>query len=104
MGGRSQERTRKCAARRRSFGICKAESRKVGKEKEPEMMITVHLSDGRKITKDEERLEFFSNKEYFKTVGMPRVGNSKITINLDHVVDMRPAEPDEIKHAEIHGW
>lgn len=79
------------------------------------MMITVHLSDGRKITKDEIKLNWFSPSLGY-TVGAtdggdlnceafrPLVDEGSITVNLDHVVDMRPAEPDEIEHAKIHGW
>lgn len=68
------------------------------------MIITVHLSDGRKITKDENRLRFFSGGRAKKTDRRPRVDEGFIAINLDHVVDMRPAEDDEIEHAKIHGW
>ena len=68
------------------------------------MIITVHLSDGRKITKDENRLRFFSGRRAEKLDRRPRVDEGFIAINLDHVVDMRPAEDDEIEHAKIHGW
>lgn len=68
------------------------------------MIITVHLSDGRKITKDENRLRFFSGGLAEKMDKWPRVDEGFIAINLDHVVDMRPAEDDEIEHAKIHGW
>lgn len=77
------------------------------------MMVTLHLSDGRKITKDESKLNWFStaklagsNSAYADIARrtIPDIEEGVITINLDHVVDMRPAEPDEIKHAEIHGW
>ena len=78
--------------------------------------ITVHLSDGRKITKDREKLIFFRNSmmgfyidndgcavEYFGD-DLRLVQDGYISVNLHHVIDMRPAEEDEIKHAEIHGW
>ena len=35
---------------------------------------------------------------------IPDYGDGYITVNLDNVVDMRPAEDDEIEHAKIHGW
>ena len=66
------------------------------------MMITVHLSDGRKITKDEEHLLFFRDG-----IRLPEAGDVEpgyILINLAQVVDIRPAEEDEIEHAKIHGW
>ena len=77
------------------------------------MMITLHLSDGRKITKDDSKLKWFStaklagsNCAYADISGrsIPDIEEGCITINLDHVVDMRPAEPDEIEHAKKHGW
>lgn len=75
-------------------------------------MITIHLSDGRKITKDEGKLLFFWSPKNdtikstftYNQLGCPKVKDGCITINLDHVVDMRPAEEDEIRHAEIHGY
>lgn len=68
------------------------------------MMVTVHLSDGRKITKDEKHLKFFTGETCRKQNVLPPICEGYITINFDHVVDMRPAERDEIEHAEIHGW
>lgn len=66
------------------------------------MMITVHLSDGRKITKDPTKLKFIIDPEGWN--GEKMVEEGCITINWLNVVDMRPAEEDEIQHAEIHGW
>ena len=66
------------------------------------MMITVHLSDGRKITKDADRLVFYNPLQ--KTGILPDVQDGVININTLHVVDMRPADETEIKQAEIHGW
>lgn len=81
------------------------------------MMITLHLVDGRKITKDKDKLLFFSMqcgyamdsnggvRRYRLIDGiLPGISDGYITVNLDHVVDMRPAEEDEIQHAQIHGW
>lgn len=76
------------------------------------MMITVHLSDGRKITKDSGKLLFFfppkndtmQSTWTYEQLGCPKVKEDHITINLSHVVDMRPADEIEKKHAEIHGW
>ena len=76
------------------------------------MMITIHLSDGRKITKDENKLHWFTTSKVRRENGypdmppeeVPDIMEGCITINLDHVVDIRPAEPDEIEHAKIHGW
>ena len=63
------------------------------------MIVTVHLTDHRKITKDLDKLLFFySNDDEFE------IKEGCITINLRNVVDIRPAEPDEIAHAEIHGY
>lgn len=67
------------------------------------MMITVHLSDGRKITKDSNRLIFLTDPEGTAD-GQQMIQDGCITINWSHVVDMRPADEIEIKHAEIHGW
>lgn len=66
------------------------------------MMVTLHLSDGRKITKDWNKLIFFDNSTLENA--NPGVKKGFITVNLNQVVDMRPAEPDEIEHAQIHGW
>ena len=68
------------------------------------MMITVHLSDGRKITKDSENLVFFTMTEEFAEDLAEKIEPGKIVVNADRIVDMRPAEPDEIEHAKIHGW
>ena len=64
------------------------------------MIVTLHLSDGRKITKDEDKLILFDGG--YDDIPIPKDGY--IAVNINHVVDMRPAEDDEIKHAEIHGW
>lgn len=66
------------------------------------MMITVHLSDGRKITKDEDKLVFYNPIQ--RTGILPDVQDGVININTLHVIDMRPADEIEIKQAEIHGW
>lgn len=66
------------------------------------MMVTLHLSDGRKITKDESKLIYY-DETTLENVN-PAVKEGYITVNLNQVVDMRPAEPDEIEHARIHGW
>lgn len=68
------------------------------------MMITVHLSDGRKITKDKDKLHWFTATGCLSMGALPLVEEGFITINLDNVLDMRPAEQDEIEHATIHGW
>lgn len=68
------------------------------------MMITVHLADGRKITKDTDKLKFFTGESCRYANGLPEIEEGKIAINVDNVLDMRPAEPDEIEHAKIHGW
>lgn len=66
------------------------------------MMITVHLSDGRKITKDEGKLVFYNPLQ--RTGVLPDAMDGYININTLHVIDMRPADEIEIKQAEIHGW
>lgn len=66
------------------------------------MMITVHLSDGRKITKDTRKLVFYNPMQCIGR--LPDVQDGVININTLHVVDMRPADEIEKKHAEIHGW
>jgi len=65
------------------------------------MIVTVHLTDHRKITKDFEKLLFFNSND---DASIPAVCEDCITVNLRNVVDIRPAEPDEIAHAEIHGY
>lgn len=66
-------------------------------------MITVHLSDGRKITKDSERLIFIFDPEEIVD-SKQLIAEGQITINWQHVVDMRPADEIEKEHARIHGW
>ena len=66
------------------------------------MMITVHLSDGRKITKESDRLVFYNPLQ--RTGILPDVQEGVININTLHVIDVRPADEIEIKQAEIHGW
>lgn len=66
------------------------------------MMITVHLSDGRKITKDSDRLLFFRDGIRMPTSDDLQEGH--ILLNFAHVIDIRPADEIEKKHAEIHGW
>ena len=68
------------------------------------MYVTLHLVDGRKITKDMDRLTFFAPSIMAQFQNMPPVNDGYITVNLESVVDMRPAEEDEIEHAKIHGW
>jgi hypothetical protein len=66
------------------------------------MMITVHLSDGRKITKDTSKLVFYNPLQC--TGVLPDVQEGVININTIHVVDMRLADDIEKEHARIHGW
>lgn len=66
------------------------------------MMITVHLSDGKTITKDESKLVFYNPMT--RTGILPDAREGVININTMHVVYMRPADEIEKKHAEIHGW
>lgn len=66
------------------------------------MFVTLHLVDGRKITKDTNLLMFYNPLQ--RTSVLPDVQEGFININMLHVVDMRPAEDDEIEHAKIHGW
>lgn len=66
------------------------------------MVITVHLSDGRKITKDEKKLVFYNPLAC--TGILPDAKEGIININTMHVVDMRPADDVEKAHAKIHGW
>ena len=64
------------------------------------MYITLHLVDGRKITKERENLIILRPQSKFT----PDVEPGKITVNWSNVVDMREAEEDEVSHARIHGW
>ena len=66
-------------------------------------MITVHLSDGRKITRDSNRLIFLTDPEG-PDDGQQMIQDGCIAINWQHVVDMRPADEIEKEHARIHGW
>ena len=61
------------------------------------MYITVRMSNSKKITGRKENLIFFKNE-------ISRVEEGKITINVNHVLYVRPAKDDEIEHAKIHGW
>lgn len=65
------------------------------------MLITIHLSDGRKITKDT------GNIAIFLEGSKPQLDHFKeghILINQAHIIDMRAANKEEIEHAKIHGW
>lgn len=65
------------------------------------MMITLHLSDGRKITKDTSMLiPYDPIKDPFRR----KVAEGCITVNVHHIVDFRPARPDEIEHEKKYGW
>ena len=64
------------------------------------MYITLHLTDGRKITKERQNLIILRPQSKFT----PDVEPGKITVNWQNVVDMREAEEDEVSHARIHGW
>ena len=65
------------------------------------MYITLHLSDGRKITKDKGKLRVVTTHGAFCDKD---VEEGTIVVSAQHIVDMRPAEQDEINHAKIHGW
>ena len=64
------------------------------------MYITLHLTDGRKITKERENLIILRPESMLVADVVP----GKITVNWQNVVDMREAEEDEVSHARIHGW
>ena len=64
------------------------------------MFVTLHLVDGRKITKERENLIVLQPQSMFT----PDIEQGKIIINWQNVVDMRPAEDYEIEHAKINGW
>ena len=67
------------------------------------MIITVHMLDGRKITQDTDKLLCFS-PTMRRPDGIPEVKDGFIIINLDNVLYMHPADDEEKKHMEIHGW
>ena len=67
------------------------------------MYITLHLSDGEKITKEHDRLKFIADPDGLMD-GFQLIEEGCITVNWDHVVYMHPAEDEEIKHSKIHGW
>jgi hypothetical protein len=48
--------------------------------------------------------QFITDPEKMVFHGELMVEEGCITINWSNVVDMRPAEDDEIEHAQIHGW
>lgn len=64
------------------------------------MYVTLHLSDGRKITQERENLIILRPNSQYK----PDAVEGKITVNWGHVMYMHPAEDEEIKHSKIHGW
>ena len=79
------------------------------------MIITVHMSNGEKITQEHDNIHFFSptmckrsDKEYpdliRDTYNIPIICNGSITINLDNVLYMHTPDEDELKHMENHGW
>ena len=63
------------------------------------MYITLRMSNGKKITGQMENLLFFSTSN-----GDPYLDPTKLNINLDQVLYIRPATEEEIAHAQIHGW
>ena len=64
------------------------------------MYITLHLVDGRKITKERENLIILRPQSKFT----PDVEPGKITVNWSNIVYMCEAEPEEIEHSRTHGW
>lgn len=66
------------------------------------MIITMHLSDGRKVTKDADRIVLY--RKGFWVPSPEDIQDGHIFVNFDHVIDMRPADEIEQKHAQIHGW
>jgi len=76
------------------------------------MYITIRMSNGKKITADESKLNWFTpsamrcNESYpdLAPEQVPEITEGCITINLDHVMYMRPAYDHEVEHNEIHGW
>lgn len=66
------------------------------------MIITLHLSDGRKITQDVDKLIFFDSTTLERD--NPDIRDGFITVNLNHVLYMHTADEDELKHLENHGW
>lgn len=63
------------------------------------MYITLRMSNGKKITGQMGNLIFFSTSN-----GDSSVDPTKLNINLDQVLYIRPATEEEIAHAQIHGW
>lgn len=64
------------------------------------MYVTLQLSNGLKITQERENLIILRPSTKFK----PEAEKGKITVNWSHVIFMRLAEDEEIKHSKIHGW
>ena len=63
------------------------------------MYITLRMSNGKKITGQMGNLLFF-----LPSNGDSSVDPTKLNINLDQVLYIRPATEEEIAHAQIHGW
>ena len=64
------------------------------------MMVTLHLTDGRKITKERDKLIIMRPQSKFA----PDVQEGCITVNWCNVIYMRKAEQEEIEHWRTHGW
>ena len=66
------------------------------------MMITVRTADGGKITNDQRKIMFMAGLPGPDAEDMLKDG--AILINLQQVIDIRCATPEEIEHCKNHGW
>lgn len=66
------------------------------------MIITIRMSNGSKITKEQRFIAFTDNK--FSDIDENQLLQGVIYVNKTQVVDIRNATPEEIEHSKNHGW
>ena len=68
------------------------------------MYITLRMSNNKKITGQPENIMFLDPSKGLDWVDESVLSKSKIIVNPDRILYARPAKPEEIKYASIHGW
>ena len=63
------------------------------------MMVTVRMAGGKKVTKEESQIDFFTSLD-----DIPRICKDRIAINVNRVEYIRPAYSEELEHSKNHGY
>ena len=64
-----------------------------------QMMITVRMAGGKKVTKEQGQIDFFTSPK-----DMPVISKDRIAINMNRVEYIRPAYSEELEHSKNHGY